>query len=64
MRRLAPLLGAAELFEGGTYDNTLRRYEGTWLDLALLANDAGVARATGAFAKRGVPGASPLGSAG
>jgi hypothetical protein len=47
VRRLAPLLGAAELFDGGTYDSTLRRYDGTWIDLALLANDAGIASATG-----------------
>jgi len=47
VRKLAALLGAGELFEGGTYDATLRRYEGAWLDLPLLANDAGIARATG-----------------
>jgi hypothetical protein len=47
VRRLSPLLGPAELFDGGTYDATLRRYDGTWLDLPLLANDAGIASATG-----------------
>ncbi len=47
VRKLGALLGAGELFEGGTYDATLRRYEGAWLDLPLLANDAGIARATG-----------------
>jgi hypothetical protein len=47
VRKLAALAGPAELFEGGTYDATLRRYEGAWLDLPLLANDAGIARATG-----------------
>jgi hypothetical protein len=47
VRRLAPLLGAAELFDGGIYDAGLRRYEGTWLDLPLLANDAGIASSTG-----------------
>ena len=43
----ATLLGAAELFDGGTYNTTLRRYDGAWLDLPLLANDAEIARATG-----------------
>ena len=47
VRRLVPLLGPGELFDGGTYDATLRRYAGTWLDLSLLANDAGVTSATG-----------------
>ncbi|MGO8998940.1 MAG: hypothetical protein ACLQVI_36910 [Polyangiaceae bacterium] len=47
VRRLSSLLGPAELFDGGTYDTTLRRYDGTWLDLPLLTNDAGIASATG-----------------
>jgi hypothetical protein len=47
VRRLVSLLGPHELFDGGTYDASLRRYEGTWLDLPLLANDAGIASATG-----------------
>jgi hypothetical protein len=47
VRKLSVLLGAAELFEGGTYDATLRRYDGTWLDLPLMANDAGIGSATG-----------------
>ena len=47
VRRLSNRLGPAELFEGGAYDATLRRYEGTWLALPLLANDADVASATG-----------------
>ncbi len=54
VRRLAPLLGPHELFDGGTYDATLRRYEGTWLDLALLANDAGLASATGVLHAAGL----------
>jgi len=32
-------LGAAELFEGGTFDSTRRIYSGTWLDLQALAGD-------------------------
>ena len=52
VRRLARLLGAHELFDGGTYDATLRRYAGTWLDLALLTNDAGIASSDGGFATR------------
>ena len=47
VRRLVPLLDAGELFEGGTYDAALRRYDGTWLDLPLMANDAGIAGSTG-----------------
>ena len=47
VRRIVGLLGPAELFDGGTYDATLRRYDGTFLDLPLLANDAGIASATG-----------------
>ena len=47
VRKLVGLAGPAELFDGGTYDATLRRYEGVWLDLPLLANDAGIARASG-----------------
>ena len=47
VQRISPILGPAELFDGGTYDATLRRYEGTWLDLPLMTNDAGIASATG-----------------
>ncbi len=46
VRRVARKLGATELFEGRVYDGTLRRYEGGWLDLPLLANDAGIAGGT------------------
>ena len=47
VRRIATLLGPAELFEGGTYDAGQRRYDGTWLDLPLLASDAGIGGQTG-----------------
>jgi hypothetical protein len=46
VRRVAPLLGAAELFEGKSYDAELRRYEGAWIDLPALALDLEIARAT------------------
>ncbi len=46
VRRVAPLLGASELFEGGAYDAELRRYEGAWLDLPALALDSEISRAS------------------
>jgi hypothetical protein len=45
-RRVAPLLGAGELFDGAIYDYELRRYEGRWLDLPALALDLELSRAT------------------
>jgi hypothetical protein len=46
VRRIAALLGPAELFDGGIYDAELRRYEGRWLDLPALALDVEISRAT------------------
>jgi hypothetical protein len=46
VRRVAPLLGPCELFEGAIYDAELRRYEGRWLDLPALALDLEISRAT------------------
>jgi hypothetical protein len=46
VRRAAPHLGAAELFDGGVYDMELRRYEGRWFDLPALALDVEISRAT------------------
>ncbi len=42
VRRIAPTLGAAELFDGGRYDAPTGVYEGAWLDLAALARDLAV----------------------
>jgi hypothetical protein len=39
-------LGAAELFEGGTFDAKSGRYTGTWIDLPALASDVGVPHAS------------------
>jgi hypothetical protein len=46
VRRIASLLGPAELFDGGVYDSELRRYEGRWTDLPALALDVEISRAT------------------
>jgi hypothetical protein len=46
VRRIAALLGPAELFDGGVYDAELRRYEGRWIDLPALALDVEISRAT------------------
>jgi hypothetical protein len=46
VRRIASLLGPAELFDGGAYDAELRRYEGRWVDLPALALDVELSRAT------------------
>jgi hypothetical protein len=46
VRRIASLLGPAELFDGGVYDSELRRYEGRWIDLPALALDVEISRAT------------------
>jgi hypothetical protein len=54
VRRVARKLGASELFDGGVYDGALRRYEGAWLDLPLLANDAGLAGGTAIFQALGL----------
>ena len=54
VRRVARKLGASELFDGGVYDGALRRYEGAWLDLPLLANDAGLAGGTAVFQALGL----------
>jgi hypothetical protein len=42
VRRVASLLGAAELFEGRTWNPQGKRYEGAWLELGALAADLGV----------------------
>ena len=46
VRRVAVALGAAELFDGFTYDTTAKVYQGRWLDLPALALDTEVARLT------------------
>jgi hypothetical protein len=46
VRRIASLLGPAELFDGGVYDAELRRYEGRFIDLPALALDVEISRAT------------------
>ncbi|MFO0679349.1 MAG: hypothetical protein U0169_22670 [Polyangiaceae bacterium] len=48
-RRAAHLLGPAELFEGHVFDGASRRYRGHWLDIASLAADVKMLRATTAF---------------
>ena len=42
-------LGAAELFEGCTFDPASGRYAGAWLDLPALANDLNVPQAAAAM---------------
>lgn len=42
-------LGAAELFEGGTYEATHGRYAGAWLDLPALARDLDMPASTPAM---------------
>jgi hypothetical protein len=49
VRRVVPLLDVGELLEGGTYDAAAKRYDGTWLDLAALARDTGIERASTAL---------------
>ena len=46
VRRVTALLGAAELFEGKTYEAGTRLYTGAWLDLPKLARECKVLRAT------------------
>jgi hypothetical protein len=48
-RRVAKLLGATELFEGGDYDAKKKAYRGVWLDLPALARDLGLAGAPAAL---------------
>ncbi len=45
-RKVAPLLGPGELFDGAVYDFELRRYEGRFMDLPALAMDLELSRAT------------------
>lgn len=47
--KVAEHLGAAELFEGQTFNGKTRRYRGRWLDLESLAVDARLLRATTAL---------------
>lgn len=42
-------LGAAELFEGGTFHATTGRYRGTWLDLSAFASDLNLPEAAAAM---------------
>lgn len=44
LRRIAPSLGPAELFDGFRYDPARKSYEGRWLDLVALTLDAGIPR--------------------
>jgi hypothetical protein len=46
VRRIAPALGAAELFEGARYNIGDKVYEGRWLDLPALAADTELTRLT------------------
>lgn len=48
-RLVAPILGALELFEAGTYDAHARVYRGAFLDLATLARDLAVEGASAAM---------------
>lgn len=47
VRRVIDKLGARELFDGRVYSATGKTYEGTWLDLRVLATELGVGAGAG-----------------